>query len=77
MNAIHTISAKRRAELAALHNTNADYLYQCLTGRRDMAPEEAMRLETATGGELHRLMLCQKRAHLIWPELAAPQEPQP
>lgn len=64
------ITAKRRAELAALHGTNADYLYQCLTGRRDMAPEEAMRLEIATDGELRRQSLCQKRAHLIWPELA-------
>jgi DNA-binding transcriptional regulator YdaS (Cro superfamily) len=70
MNAPQTITAKRRTELAALHNTNSDYLYQCLTGRRDMAPEEAMRLEIVTGGELHRSMLCQKRAHLIWPELA-------
>ncbi len=37
-----------------------------------MAPEEAMRLELETNGELRRVDLCQGRAHLIWPELADP-----
>lgn len=35
-----------------------------------MSPSEAMRLETSTGGELTRAMLCQKSFKAIWPELA-------
>lgn len=64
------LTPKRRNELAAIHGVNPDYLYQCLRGIRCMAPEEAMRLETATDGELKRTDLCQGRAHLIWPDLA-------
>ena len=63
------ITAERRRQLAAATGTNEQYLYQCLTGRRDMNPGEARRLETATAGELHRWNLCQKTWHRIWPEL--------
>lgn len=47
------------------------YLYQCLTGRRDMGPIEARRCEAVTNGELHRRILCQKTWAGIWPELGA------
>lgn len=60
---------ERRA-LAARVGVSEQYLYQCLTGRRDMSAPEARRIETATGGVLTRLMLCQKTWSLIWPELA-------
>ena len=63
------ITAARRRQLAELHKVNEQYLYQCLTGRRDMGPAEARRLEMATGGELKRSMLCQKTYADIWPEL--------
>lgn len=64
------ITTARRHEIAKKHNFNSQYLYQCLTGRRDMAPAEAMRLELLTKKELTRQMLCQKTYAGIWPELA-------
>ena len=73
------ITPERRREVAALVGVNEQYLYQCLTGRRDMNPAEARRLEDQTNGELNRQMLCQKTWRGIWPELIslpdAPSEP--
>lgn len=69
------ITAARRRELAGLHGLNEQYLYQCLTGRRDMGPVEAVRLEIETRGELTRQMLCQKTFPGIWPELIALAKP--
>lgn len=63
------ITAERRKQLAQKHGVNEDYLYQCLTGRRDLNPAEAMRLETETKGELTRQSLCQKTYAGIWPDL--------
>ena len=65
------ITAERRRQLAEQHAVNEQYLYQCLTGRRDMGPAEAVRLETATDKELTRQMLCQKTYASIWPDLTA------
>jgi hypothetical protein len=65
------MTAARRRELADKHRVNEQYLYQCLTGRREMSPAEAMRLETESGGELSRAMLCQKTHLAIWPDLKA------
>lgn len=65
------ITPPRRRELAAKVGVHEQYLYQCLTGRRDMNPTEARRIETDTDGELSRQMLCQKTWHGIWPELTA------
>jgi DNA-binding transcriptional regulator YdaS (Cro superfamily) len=64
------IALSRRRELSQLHGINDDWLYQCLTGRRDMDPVKAIELEAATGGEVTRFMVCQTRGRLIWPELA-------
>jgi DNA-binding transcriptional regulator YdaS (Cro superfamily) len=64
------IALSRRRELAQLHCINDDWLYQCLTGRRDMDPVKALELESATNGEITRFMVCQTRGRLIWPELA-------
>lgn len=61
------ITPSRRRELAAKLGINEQYLYQCLTARRDMDPAEAVRIEDATDKEITRYMLCQKRGHLIWP----------
>ena len=63
------ITVERRRALAEQHGLSEQYLYQCLTGRRDMNPAEARTLEEATGGELHRWALCQKTWFRIWPEL--------
>jgi len=62
-----------RKRLAALTGIDEQYLYQCLTGRRDMNPERARRAEVETKGELTRQMLCQKTYAGIWPELDAPK----
>lgn len=58
---------KRYAEMAGI---NEQYLYQCLTGRRDMGAAEAVRVERATRGMLTRRDLCQSSFASIWPELA-------
>lgn len=64
------ITPEVRKRLAEQHGVSEQYLYQCLTGRRDMNPAEARRLEEASGGELTRVALCQKTWAAIWPELA-------
>ena len=64
------ITPKRRRELAEKHGVSDPYLYQCLSGRRDMNPAEARRLEEESRKELRREWLCQKTWPGIWPELA-------
>ena len=64
------ISPEKRRELAAKHGVNEQYLYQCLTGRRDMSPAEAVRLERESKGVLTRRDLCQTTWQSVWPELA-------
>jgi DNA-binding transcriptional regulator YdaS (Cro superfamily) len=66
------ITPSERRELAKQVGLNDQYLYQCLTGRRDMNPAEARRVEDETGGKLKRQHLCQKTWRGIWPELANP-----
>lgn len=61
---------KERRDLATLAGINERYLWQCLTGRRDMGPAEARRVETVTDGLITRQMVCQKTWLGIWPELA-------
>jgi DNA-binding transcriptional regulator YdaS (Cro superfamily) len=63
------ITSDRRRQLAEKHGVNEQYLYQCLTGRRDLNPAEAMRLELESKGELTRQSLCQKTYASIWPNL--------
>lgn len=64
------ITPSERKALAEKLNINEQYLYQCLTGRRDMKPAEARKAETESGGALTRQMLCQKTWRGIWPDLA-------
>ena len=71
---IQPMTPARRRELAHIHGLNEQYLYQLLTGKRDMKPIEAMRLETDSGGELTRQMLCQSTFSAVWPELAEPMK---
>lgn len=63
------ITPADRRRLAAAAGINEQYLYQCLTGRRDMNPAEARRVEAVVGSELMRWDLCSKTWHQIWPEL--------
>lgn len=62
-----TVEDRRR--LAEKAGVSEPYLYQCLTGRRDMNPAEARRIEDVTEGEIRRWHLCQKTWASIWPEL--------
>jgi len=64
------ITPADRKRIADQVGVNEQYLYQCLTARRDMSPAEAMRIEIATGGQLTRRDLCQKSYAAIWPDLA-------
>lgn len=63
------ISARERRRLAAVAGVDEQYLYQCLTGRRDMDAAEARRVEAITGHVIRRWHLRQRDWHLIWPEL--------
>lgn len=63
-------SVEDRRRLAALAGISEPYLYQCLTGHRDMNPGAARRVEVATKGEVTRRDLCMKTWADIWPELA-------
>lgn len=67
MDAEITPADRRRLALAT--DTSEPYLYQCLTGRRDMGAMQAMKMELATDGELRRWALCSRTWHLIWPDL--------
>lgn len=66
-----TITPSDRKRLAILAGVNEQYLYQCLTGRRDMSPAEAARIERVTKSELTRRDLCRNTYRDIWPELVA------
>jgi DNA-binding transcriptional regulator YdaS (Cro superfamily) len=61
-----TVERKRLAELAGVVEP---YLYQCLTGRRQMGAVVAVQVEARTGGEIRRWDVCRASWHLIWPEL--------
>ena len=63
------ITPDERRQLAEKVGINEQYLYQCLTGRREMSASEAVRVEMASDGRLTRKMLCQESWRGIWPEL--------
>ena len=63
------ITPDERRQLAEKVGVNEQYLYQCLTGRREMSASEAVWVEQETGGKISRKMLCQGSWQAIWPEL--------
>jgi DNA-binding transcriptional regulator YdaS (Cro superfamily) len=63
------ITPDERRQLAEKVGINEQYLYQCLTGRREMSASEAVRVEMESQGRLNRKMLCQESWKGIWPEL--------
>lgn len=67
-----TFTPSERRTWAANLGLHEQYLYQCLTGRRDMGPANAQRIERESDGAITRQMVCQKTFMAIWPELAAP-----
>jgi DNA-binding transcriptional regulator YdaS (Cro superfamily) len=62
------LTVAQRRQLATDLGLSEQYLYQCLTGRRDMDPVEAVRCERDSGGVLSRFAVCRKRGPEIWPE---------
>lgn len=63
------ISPRERAEIAAAAEIDEQYLYQCVTGRKDMKPKQAVRVERVSGGRLRRWHLRRSDWHETWPEL--------
>ena len=63
------ITPDERRQLAEKVGINEQYLYQCLTGRREMSASEAVRVEQQTEGRVTRQMVCQGSWQGIWPEL--------
>jgi DNA-binding transcriptional regulator YdaS (Cro superfamily) len=70
---MNIITADERRQLAEKVGINEQYLYQCLTGRRDMSAIEAVRVEQETDGRVGRKMVCQGSWQSIWPELVKDQ----
>ena len=66
-----------RAALAEKVGVNEQYLYQCLTGRKAMNAEEAVRVERESGGVVTRRDLRIHDWHRIWPELVDTDHPSP
>lgn len=62
------ITPKERAELAEKLEVHEQYIYQCMTGRRDMDPLKATDLERVSDGRIRRWQV-HKNWHRIWPEL--------
>lgn len=61
--------ADERARLAAQMAINPTYLYQLVTGRREMDPADAVLLERRSGLRIRRWHLRRRTWHLVWPEL--------
>lgn len=62
------MTPKERDALAALAGINAQYLYQCIAGKRDMDATEASRVERVTDCRIRRWNLRRDWAE-TWPEL--------
>lgn len=63
------VTPQERAEIAAAAKLNDQYIYQCLTGRREMSTAEAVEVERVSGGRIRRWELRTKTWHRHWPEL--------
>lgn len=64
-----SIDAPERREIAASVGVDEQYLYQCLTGRKDMRTNEAVRVERESNGRLRRWDLRRNDWWEHWPEL--------
>ena len=63
------MKAADRAALAEKAGVGDAYLYQCLTGRKDMKADEAVRVERESGGVIRRWHLRSNDWWKFWPEL--------
>ena len=66
-----TFQPEDRRRIAVKVRVSEQYLYQCLTGRREMGPVEAMRIQRESDQEVMVWDVCHKTWHLIWPHLIA------
>lgn len=64
-----SLPAPDRIAAAQALGINAQFLYQCLTGRRAMEPKMAVRLERNTNQRVRRWQVRQADWHEVWPEL--------
>lgn len=73
------ITATERRAIADQVGVDEQYLYQCLTGRKDMKTNEAVRVERMTERRLRRWHLRRNDWWQHWPELigaeGAPEVP--
>lgn len=78
---VMNMPAPDRKALAEKVGVDEQYLYQCMTGRRAMKAEEAVRIERDSGQKVRRWHLRPDDWHRIWPELigteGAPATPEP
>lgn len=63
------VDSKLRQEIAIQIGLSEQYIYQCLTGRRNMKPIQANAIEKLTNGAINRKMVCRTTWQSIWPEL--------
>ena len=63
------MTSEQGKALAEALRVDEQYLYQCLSGRKDMKPAEAVRIERESEQRLRRWQLRQSDWHLIWPDL--------
>lgn len=66
---MNALNPKERDALAEELGIDRFYLYQLLSGRREMEPRAAVRLERLSGHRLRRWQLRAKTWHETWPEL--------
>jgi DNA-binding transcriptional regulator YdaS (Cro superfamily) len=71
------ITTTERKAISAKLGVSDPYLYQCLTGRKAMSPEQAVRLEMDSGRLVTRRHLRPNDWWLIWPELVTDDYPIP
>lgn len=62
------ISPSERARIAEAVKLNAQYLYQCMTGRAELDATKAVRVERASGQRIRRWHL-RRDWFETWPEL--------
>jgi DNA-binding transcriptional regulator YdaS (Cro superfamily) len=71
------ITAPQRVALAEKYHISERYLYQLLTGRRQMNAVAALEIEARTNGEIRRWHVRRNDWWQIWPELVdAPGAPE-
>jgi len=65
---MQTPGPSERQAIAKKAGINPHYLYQCMTGRRDMSARAAACLERESAGRIRRWHV-RRDWHLIWPDL--------